>query len=106
MGLYYYKSEEAQKAGEEVIGRVELLGVTISTEVDPRSEETIMILDSDFREIKCAAAVCLSAISQPASQPPRGMQLSHTARLGTPALSSVLKCAVLLVLCAQHLDRI
>ena len=66
MGLYYYKSEEAQKAGEEVVGRVELLGVTIRTEVDPKTGETIMILDSDFREIKCAAAICVSATS---SQP-------------------------------------
>merc|ERR1712224_592391 len=52
MGLYYYKTEEAQKAGEKVSGRVELLGVKISTEVESKTGETIMVLDSDFREIK------------------------------------------------------
>ena len=59
MGLYYYKSEEAQKAGEKVSGRVELLGVKISTEVEPKTGETIMILDSDFRGIKCVQRLCL-----------------------------------------------
>ena len=92
MGLYYYKTEEAHKAGEKVSGRVELLGVKIRTEVEPKTGETIMILDSDFREIKCAAAIYLSATSsQPASQPPRGMQLLLAARLGKSALSSVLR---------------
>lgn len=58
MGLYYYKSEEAQKNGEKPSGRVELLGVKITTETEPKTNETIMILDSDFRTIKCVAFIC------------------------------------------------
>lgn len=70
MGLYYYKSEEAQKAGEKVSGRVELLGVKISTEVEPKTGETIMILDSFDREIKCAAAFFPSFLARLLSCPP------------------------------------
>jgi hypothetical protein len=54
MGLYYFKSEEAHKNGDPPSGRVELLGVKVSTEEEAKTGETVMVLDSDFREIKCA----------------------------------------------------
>ena len=84
MGLYYFKSQEAHKNGDPPSGMVDLLGVTISTEEDKKTGEKILVLDSDFREIKCVAAtrhmqpprVCLPGCRRPAhSFRPSEMQL-------------------------------
>ena len=52
MGLFYYETEEAQKQGEKPLNHIDLDGVKVSTEPDKKTGETIMVLDSRFREIR------------------------------------------------------
>ena len=101
MGLYYYESEEAQKAGGEPSGRVELAGVKISTEVEPKTNETIMILDSFYREIKCVAvflpSYLVSLLSCPRVRNAAAPSLARCIRVR----ESPVRCAEVLVLCEQ-----
>ena len=52
MGLFYYETEEAQKQGEKPLNHIDLDGAKVSTEPGKKTGETIMVLDSRFREIR------------------------------------------------------